>query len=207
MNLIGRNISNSLKKMFRKLTHFWAFFHTVRRTNCVELKKWNRVLPASRLLTGEKFEFTSSGVRFKKCWQRYFNENLAGLVWYGTFEILYRIRPKINYHKYRRVPQKDKNRKKVVPDAIFSWTMVSYKKVRFRSNKVQKQAQSRSGLKYTPNSSGWRWIGCKGGRCVHLGGGVLKGGKKNKNWSILPYLLKMWLIFERSRPKNIQFGL
>ena len=43
----------------------------------------------------------------------------AGLVWYGTFEILYRIRQKINYHKYRRVPQKNKIREKIVPDANF----------------------------------------------------------------------------------------
>ena len=45
----------------------------------------------------------------------------AGLVWYGTFEISYRIRQKINYHKYRRVPQKNKIREKIVPDAIFFW--------------------------------------------------------------------------------------
>ena len=64
-----------------------------------------------------------------------------GLVWYGTFEILYRIRQKINYHKYRRVPQKNENRKKVVPDAIFFVkTMFSYKKRRFVSHKVQKKA-------------------------------------------------------------------
>ena len=40
-------------------------------------------------------------------------------MWYGTFEILYRIRQKINYHKYRRVPQKNKIREKIVPDANF----------------------------------------------------------------------------------------
>ena len=65
-------------------------------------------------------------------------------MWYGTFEILYRIRQKINYHKYRRVPQKNENRKKVVPDAIFFVkTMFSYRKNVVLGLTKYKKAQSR----------------------------------------------------------------
>ena len=50
-------------------------------------------------------------------------------MWYGTFEILYRIRQKINYHKYRRVPQKNKIRKKNSTGCYFLVkTMFSHKK-------------------------------------------------------------------------------